>query len=125
MNPNDPAHKSFIETPAGSDFPIQNLPFGAFSTPSDPHPRIGVAIGDFILDLAVIEASSLLPKIAPQGVFNKPVLNDFMALGPAAWSGMRAAISQLLRHDNPHLRDDGVLRQRAFVKRNTAKMHLP
>lgn len=125
MNPNDPAHKSFIEISAASDFPVQNLPYGAFSTASDPHARIGVAIGDFILDLAVIEAAGLLPKIAPQGVFDTPVLNDFMSLGPAAWSGMRLAISQLLRHDNPHLRDDGVLRQRAFVKRASVKMHLP
>ena len=41
-----------------TDFPIQNLPFGVFSTAADPAPRVGVAIGDQILDLAVLEEFS-------------------------------------------------------------------
>lgn len=125
MPANDRNLKSFVDSAQGSDFPIQNLPWGAFSMRGDAAPRIGIAIGDFILDLSVLEAAGLLPKIAPQGIFDQPVINDFMALGPAAWSGMRLGVSEILRHDNPKLRDDGVLRQRAFVLRKDAHLHLP
>ena len=45
-DPNDPALRSFVEGAADSDFPIQNLPYGVFSTASDTRPRVGVAIGD-------------------------------------------------------------------------------
>ncbi len=41
--------KSFVEVPANSDFPIQNLPYGVFSTCDNPTHRIGVAIGEHIL----------------------------------------------------------------------------
>lgn len=125
MSANNPALKSFIESAQGSDFPIQNLPYGAFSMPGETQARIGVAIGHFILDLAAIEAAGLLPAAGGQKVFDKPVINDFMALGPAAWSATRLAISELLRHDNPRLRDDAALRQRAFVPRAQAHLHLP
>ena len=124
MSANDPTLKSFVDSAQGSDFPIQNLPYGSFSTASDSKPRIGVAIGDFILDLAALDGAGLLPKIAPPGIFDQPTLNDFMALGPAAWSGMRLAVSELLRHDNAKLRDDSALRQRAFVPRSQASLHL-
>ena len=46
---NNPALKSWVEVPNDSDFPIQNLPYGIFST-KDKSPRAGVAIGDYILD---------------------------------------------------------------------------
>lgn len=125
MNPNDPALRSFIDVPADSDFPIQNLPYGAFSTAADPARRIGVAIGGMILDLAVIEAAGLLPRTARPGVFGEATLNAFMAYGPKTWSGTRAAISRLLRHDEPALRDNPELRQRAFVASKDAALHLP
>jgi len=125
MSANNPALKSFVDSAQGSDFPIQNLPYGAFSNGGEAKPRIGVAIGDFILDLSALDGAGLLPKIAPPGIFEQQFINDFMALGPAAWSGMRLAVSELLRHDNPRLRDDAVLRQRAFVPRAQARLHLP
>ena len=50
---------------ADSHFPIQNLPFGVFSTDADPAPRVGVAIGDQILDLAVLEEAGLLTAALP------------------------------------------------------------
>ncbi|MGE3247165.1 MAG: fumarylacetoacetase [Beijerinckiaceae bacterium] len=125
MTPNDPSLRSFVDVPADSDFPIQNLPYGSFSTPANPKPRIGVAIGDMILDLAVIEAAGLLPKTARPGVFAEASLNAFMAYGPKTWSGTRAAISKMLRHNDATLRDNPELRQRAFVARKDATLHLP
>lgn len=83
---------------ASSDFPIQNLPFGRFR-PSKHEPwRMGVAIGDQILDLKLAsekanwaaEISSLLEPLA------RGDLNTFMALGPVARRQLRVALSQAL-----------------------------
>ena len=59
-HPNDPKLKSFIDVDSTSDFPIQNLPYGVFSTPDSVQRRVGIAIGDFVLDLAVLESEGLL-----------------------------------------------------------------
>jgi fumarylacetoacetase len=122
---NDPALRSFLEVDPTSDFPIQNLPYGLFSTPASPRPRVGIAIGNTILDLAVLEAERLIDLAPAQGVFAQGSINAFMALGPKIWSQTRARISELLRHDNPRLRDDKLLRERALVSMADAKLHLP
>jgi fumarylacetoacetase len=124
-HPNDPALRSFVPVDAASDFPIQNLPYGVFSTSASPTPRVGVAIGDSILDLAALEGEGWIDIAPPPGVFAQPSINAFMALGPKAWSGVRARISELLRHDNPLLRDNNGLRDLALVPRTQAKLHLP
>jgi fumarylacetoacetase len=126
MHPNDPSLKSFVEVVADSHFPIQNLPFGVFSTDGDPAPRVGVAIGALILDLAVLEDTGLLTA-APTGsrVFNQSSLNAFIALGQVIWRQTRSSISELLRHDSPRLRDDQDLRARALVPMTEATLHLP
>jgi fumarylacetoacetase len=124
MHPNDPALKSFIEVAEQSDFPIQNLPFGVFSTATQPQARAGVAIGDWILDLSVLEARGLLEP-ASHPVFGGHTLNTFIALGRPVWRATREAISVLLRHDNPILRDDKALRAQALVPQSESRMHLP
>ena len=123
-HPNDPSLRSFIPVDAGSDFPIQNLPYGVFSTAALPAPRVGIAIGDDVLDLWELEQDSRL-EVGDLGVFAGPTLNPFMALGPKVWSRTRARISELLRHDNPELRDNPALRGRALVPRAETRMHLP
>src|SRR5579859_7831836 len=97
-HPNDPGLRSFIPVDPASDFPIQNLPYGVFSTAAMPTPRVGVAIGDYVLDLWELEQDCRLP-FRDLGVFSAPSLNPFMALGPKLWSQTRARISELLRHD--------------------------
>ncbi len=124
-HPNDPALRSFIPVDAGSDFPIQNLPYGVFSTAALPTSRVGVAIGDHVLDLAVLEAEGLIDLAPAWEVFMQPSINAFMALGPRVWSRTRARISELLRHDHPQLRDNKQLRQSALVPMAQAKLHLP
>ncbi|HYG88533.1 MAG TPA: fumarylacetoacetase [Azospirillum sp.] len=123
MHPNDPSLRSFIAVPTDSHFPIQNLPFGVFSTPANPVPRVGVAIGDQILDLAVLEQAGLLTVGPP--VFARASLNPFIALGRSAWLEARARISTLLRHDTPTLRDDPAMRAKALVPVAEATLHLP
>jgi fumarylacetoacetase len=123
-HPNDPTLRSFIEIDAASDFPIQNLPYGVFSTAALSAPRVGVAIGDFVLDLWEFAQDCRIDVVEP-GVFAAPTLNPFMALGPKVWSATRARISELLRHDHPELRDNEHLRQRALVPIAQARPHLP
>ena len=97
-HPNDPSLRSFIEVDPASDFPIQNLPYGVFSTAADPTPRVGVAIGNHVLDLWELEQDSRL-DVGPLGLFSGPSLNPFMALGPKgldedAGADQRAAASR-------------------------------
>lgn len=126
MHPNDPKLRSFVDIAADSHFSIQNLPFGVFSTRADPLPRVGVAIGDHVLDLALLEEAGLL-SVAPAGerVFNRATLNAFIAIGRAAWSRTRMRVSELLRHDNASLRDNATLRGRALTSMREATLHLP
>ena len=56
-------NKSFIEVNQESHFPIQNLPYGVFSTKDNNTPRIGVAIGDYVLDLSVLEKEGFFKDI--------------------------------------------------------------
>jgi fumarylacetoacetase len=124
VHPNDPGLRSFIPVGPTSDFPIQNLPYGVFSTAALPAPRVGVAIGDYVLDLWELEQDCRF-EVGEFGVFSAPSLNPFMALGPKVWSRTRARISELLRHDHPELRDNEKLRRRALVPMASVKLHLP
>jgi fumarylacetoacetase len=94
----DPALKSFIASAnvPGCDFPIQNLPYVAFRRHSAGEPRIGVAIGDEILDIAAV--ADLLDGAAwhVAAACAVPHLNDVMKLGPAYWAALRSGLSQLL-----------------------------
>jgi fumarylacetoacetase len=124
MHPNTPALKSFIPVDPSSDFPIQNLPFGIFSTRQSPELRVGVAIGEWVLDLAQLEKIGLLtPGSKP--VFNQTALNEFIALGQSVWRSTRVQISLLLRDDHARLRDDAALRASALIPMHEAVMHLP
>jgi fumarylacetoacetase len=122
-HPNDPSLRSFISVDPTSDFPIQNLPYGVFSA-DGLAPRVGVAIGAYVLDLSVLAQESRIDVVEP-GVFAQSSLNAFMALGPDIWSKTRARISELLRHDNPELRDDDELRSQALVPAVDARLHIP
>lgn len=124
----DTRQKSWIQSAneAACEFPIQNLPYGIFSDPQNMQPRVGVAIGDMILDLSVLESAGLLvPEGAISSVFAAQHLNVFIALGRSAWHSTRARITELLSADNPRLRDDAVLRERSFVNIAQATLHLP
>jgi fumarylacetoacetase len=123
-NPNDPKLRSFIPVDPASDFPIQNLPYGVFSARDGLAPRVGVAIGDYVLDLWELEQGCRL-DVGPLGVFSNPSLNPFMALGPGVWSKTRARISELLRQDHAELRDNDALRGRALVPMKDVKLHMP
>jgi fumarylacetoacetase len=122
-HPNDPKLRSFIPVDPASDFPIQNLPYGVFSA-RGLAPRVGVAIGDYVLDLWELEQDGRF-GFEEIGVFSTPSLNAFMALGPKVWATTRARISELLRADHPELRDNEELRELALVPMRDVRLHLP
>ena len=111
-----------------TDFPLQNLPYGVFSTASQPTPRVGVAIGDQVLDLAALEAAGVL-KVAEAGgatVFSQPAINAFVALGSAAWRATRARLTSLLAvGGDAALRENAALRAQALVPLAQVTLHLP
>ncbi|MFY0687556.1 MAG: fumarylacetoacetase [Cyclobacteriaceae bacterium] len=102
---NDPSLRSWVEVPKGSDFSIQNLPFGIFKTNSRSA-RAGVAIGDQILDLGFLQERDYFGALdLPKNVLSQSTLNDFIGLGKQKTREVRNRISELLRADNAELRD--------------------
>ncbi|QPF85432.1 fumarylacetoacetase [Bradyrhizobium genosp. L] len=94
----DPARQSFVETANGkdTDFPIQNLPLGIFSTAADPQPRIGTAIGDRIFDLKRALGSDERLGQPIRQALQDPTLNALFALGPAATRELRRRAADML-----------------------------
>ncbi|XP_053127630.1 fumarylacetoacetase [Hemicordylus capensis] len=117
---------SFIPASEKSDFPIQNLPYGVFSTKEVPKHRIGVAIGNQVLDISAVKHLFDGPILSKHHhVFDQPTLNAFMGLGWEAWKEARTFLQKLLSANEPMLRDNTELRRRAFVPQSSAIMHLP
>src|SRR5690349_1133867 len=115
------------QTP-GSDFPIQNLPFGVFKRTGRHEPaRIGVAIGDQIADVVACLDEGLLTDVATVGAEHcrQGHLNELMALGPEAVSGLRRGISELLRADSMHYKRNPGIARRVLVPMYEAEMRLP
>ena len=118
--------KSFIDVAPYSHFPIQNLPFGIFKPANGPA-RVGVAIGEFVLDLAVLEERGHFraPEIGDGAVFSTDALNAFLALDRPAWRKVREIIQHLLNSETATLRDDAELRASAFHPQTEVTMQLP
>ncbi len=118
--------ESFIKVDPENHFPIQNLPYGVFRPPHDPAPRIGVAIGDHILDLAELERQGLLSDFgAEHRVFDREQLNAFLQLSRPAWTQVRSRLTDLLRADSRELRDNEPLRQQVLLPMDQCEMLLP
>lgn len=111
----------FLPIPVDHPFPIQNLPYGVFSG-REQGPRVGVAIGDYVLDLSVLAVAGLLPSYS---VFAEPSLNALMSCGREAWNEVRATLQYLLDEETPTLRGNRRLRTRALIPVQEVTMHLP
>jgi fumarylacetoacetase len=103
---------SWVDGAAGSGFDLDHLPYGVFSHGDQP-PRVGVRIGDRVLDVAAVAAYGR--ERAHRGdldlasVWEQPSLNPFMALGPDVWRVARDWLVEVLGNDvhadrtTPHL----------------------
>jgi fumarylacetoacetase len=122
---NDPSLKSWIPVNPNSDFPIQNLPFGIFKREGKP-PRVGVAIGEYVVDLAEAALAGYLREMNVNlPIFENEYLNPVIALGKEKCRQLRQIISDLLREDNPELRDNKVIRSKVIHSINDVHMQLP
>jgi fumarylacetoacetase len=113
---NDPALTSWCESAQGSDFPIQNLPFGIFSV-GQRRRKAGVAIGDYVLDLVGI--ADLLDEEWREDL-SQPVLNGWLARGPESQRALRLRLIELLSDER--YRDDV---EPQLIGQTEARMHVP
>ncbi|XP_048375578.1 fumarylacetoacetase isoform X1 [Sphaerodactylus townsendi] len=105
-------------------FPCRICPMGFF--PQRTMHRIGVAIGNQVLDLSAVKHLFDGPVLSKHHhIFDQPTLNQFMGLGWDAWREARVFLQKLLSANEPILRDNVELRKRVFVPQASAIMHLP
>src|SRR5437762_2965657 len=118
--------KSFIEVSPDSHFPLENLPCGVFQ-PRQGKPRVGVAIGDLIIDLSALEELGHFRSTEFQNkrVFSEESLNSFLRLGRPAWRKTREILQHVLSADTQILRDDARLREKVFHAQKDVAMKLP
>ncbi|WP_430450179.1 fumarylacetoacetase [Rhodophyticola sp.] len=116
-----PLMKSWVASANDADtpFPLNNLPYGVFSTGDEP-PRCGVAIGDMILDMAAAEEAGLIDLGEPD-LFSMPFWNDVMELGPEAWAALRARLIQMLAEGSA---DRGAV-EPMLIPMERATLHMP
>jgi fumarylacetoacetase len=120
----DPSLRSWVESAEGhADFPIQNLPLGVFRRrDTDEEPRVGVAIGDMILDLAACHGARRFTGLAATAAAagDDPTLNPLMALGARPRAELRRQVSERLSAESAAFRDPGLL-----VSQAEAELLLP
>lgn len=114
----------------GTDFPIQNLPLGVFRRAgTDEAPRVGVAIGDQIVDVPAALGEGLFgidtPARTAAEACDAPWLNALMALGRDYSAALRRRLSEILREDAPEYAADPALASRVLVPMAGAELLLP
>lgn len=120
---------SWIEISDESDFSMQNLPYGVFST-SSLDTRIGVAIGNYVLDLKVLAQKGVFQGLSgfDPSCLQHSTLNAYAGLGRPVHRRVRKFLQDLLGSESSMghlLRDNVELRSQAFISMNQAQMHLP
>ncbi len=124
----DPKRRSWVESAnqPDTDFPIQNLPIGIFST-DDGHPRVGMAIGDFIFDIGVAHARGWLTGDAAKAAeaAKGGALNELFALGRGPLKELRWQVSTLLDHRRAQREHALAVREGLLHERDKCTMHLP
>ena len=125
-----PALSSWVESASGHpDFPIQNLPFGVFRSlaAEDEPARVGMAIGDRILDLTACHDEGFFNGAAEAAgdACAAPMLNPLLALGRETWVELRRQASALLASDSPAYRANRRLGDRILVPMRDAELLLP
>jgi len=120
-----PLLKSWVKSAndAEGPFPLNNLPYGVFRVGDEAH--CGVAIGDRILDVTVLEEEGVI-DLEGGPVFEVPCWNEFMELGPEVWSAFRARLQELLAEGGDSaISGNDDLRARALLPGEGAEMLLP
>ena len=121
---NNPSLRSWISVPEGSDFPIQNLPFGVF-TKSGSTARVATRIGDTVIDLSILAQSGKLVVVGFTAEdFSQEFLNPMMKKGKEATRRLRQALSDLFSTEN-HAAAANESIQKALFTVNEVDMCMP
>ena len=113
--------ETWIDIPKNSDFSIHNIPFGIFST-KDSKKRVGIAIGDMILDLKLSSDLGVFDNLTFDfNVFENEYLNNFISLGKSITNNIRLIIQKELSDSSSVLKNQSNL----LVRQSDAEMHLP
>ena len=121
---NDPTLKSWIDIKPDSDFPIQNLPLGIFET-QHLSKRVGIALGNQIIDLYTLSELGYLQRLNMGDVFNQTYLNPLMQFGKQGTRELRNRISELFAEGNDELKKNQHHVDQIMVPMNQATMSLP
>lgn len=122
---NDPTLESWIEVSQGSDFPIQNIPFGIIKK-ANGKIRCASRIGKYAIDLYAMAKLGYFEGLGiNKKVFKKKTLNDFIALGQPAWRAVRNRISDLFEKENAHIRDNVEAKSKILIHIDEVKMRMP
>ncbi len=106
-------------------FPIQNLPFGVAMLPNGKQNCVS-AIGDYVVDLALLETAGLITSHNGQSVFNQSALNDFMQSGAKAWDNVRTSLTALLtKGGDTSLSNNETLKQQVLIPLDDATLIMP
>ena len=125
LTANDPSRKTWLNTSADNDFPIQNIPFGVFLTRDDII-TIGSRIGDYAIDLGALHQLGYFNGIdLIDDIFMQDSLNDFIADGRKTWRLVRNRISELFLEGNSKLRDNQEHRNLVLFTMDEVEMQLP
>jgi fumarylacetoacetase len=124
--------ESWLSVPEGSDFPLDNLPFGIISTAADPTPRPAVAIGDHVFDLKAFKENGGFDSQGALSehvdVFAASTLNAFAACGRAYHRATREWLQNILAASTTRpalLRDNEQLRKAVLLPQADVRNHLP
>lgn len=122
---NDPTRTTWLELPANTDFPIQNIPFGVFLTRDDII-TIGTRIGDHAIDLGALHQMGYFKGIdLTDDIFLQDTLNDFISDGRKTWRLVRNRIADIFDTNNPDLRDNAAHREAIIFSLDEIEMQLP
>lgn len=122
---NNPNLESWVVVPSDSDFPIQNLPLGIFKTDS-LSPRVGVRIGDSILDLKTLHVLGYLDNLPfTLEVLDAPTLNGLMKKGKLAARRLRDRVSDLLNKQNTELQNNTHHVEQVLIEEASSEVLMP
>lgn len=125
LSANNPNRTTWLEVEEGTDFPIQNIPFGVFLTPEHVI-TIGTRIGEHAIDLGAMHQLGYFDGIPlTDDIFLQDTLNDFIADGRKTWRLVRNRIAEVFSTDNYILRDNKKNRERIIFTIEEVEMQLP
>ncbi|MBY0545488.1 MAG: fumarylacetoacetase [Gammaproteobacteria bacterium] len=119
--------RSFLPIGHQTEFPLENLPYGIFSTANTPNKRVGTIVGNTVIDLAELETFGLFEYCYDRtlALFNQSTLSFFAAQPKTVQKKIRQTLQYILSIDNPTLRDNDALCQRAFHPYADVFLHVP